>query len=126
MFKHIPTPAINIITLVPPELIKGRGKPVGGIQPVTTAILRSVCTPIINAIPQARSEPNLSLAFSPILIIKITRLKNTPIRAISPKKPISSPIIDKIKSDSAKGRKRYFHQRSTYAPSGVISLFFPC
>jgi hypothetical protein len=42
--------------------MKGRGKPVGGIEPDTTAILIITCTEIKHPIPQARYEPNLSEA----------------------------------------------------------------
>ena len=33
---------------------------------------------------------------------------NNPKKHVNPKKPISSPITDRIKSDSAKGKKAYF------------------
>ena len=37
MLRHTPTPAINIMTDVPPLEMNGRGSPVGGIEPVTTS-----------------------------------------------------------------------------------------
>lgn len=85
MLRHIPMPAINTITEVPPLEINGRGSPVGGIDPVTTAILRRVCTPIIKATPQASKVPKRSGALSPIFISKMTKVKKTIISAISPK-----------------------------------------
>ena len=42
MFKQIPIPAMKTMTEVPPLDINGRGRPVGGIEPVTTATLSNV------------------------------------------------------------------------------------
>jgi hypothetical protein len=39
IFNSMPTAPINTIKLVPPALINGSGMPVGGMLPVTTAIL---------------------------------------------------------------------------------------
>ena len=39
MFSKMPIADINTTSEVEPALIKGSGKPVGGIEPVTTAIL---------------------------------------------------------------------------------------
>jgi len=45
---------MNTIKLLEPALINGSGKPVGGIEPVTTAILISTCMAIMAAIPPAK------------------------------------------------------------------------
>ena len=50
----MPTPPIKTINELEPELINGKGSPVGGMEPVTTAILTKTCMAIIAAIPDAR------------------------------------------------------------------------
>ena len=107
-FKHTPTPAIKMATDVPPLEINGSGSPVGGMDPVTTAIFKSVCTAIKIPTPSASKHPNLSFAESPTLKSKKQSNINTPISKSAPTKPNSSPIIEKMKSLSAKGKKRYF------------------
>ena len=52
--SSIPTAPRKAINDVLPALINGKGKPVGGIEPVTTAMLISVWTPINAVIPVAR------------------------------------------------------------------------
>ena len=44
----------NAIRLVEPAEINGSGRPVGGMEPVTTAILINVCIPIKAVMPDAR------------------------------------------------------------------------
>ena len=47
----MPTPPIKTIKELDPELINGKGRPVGGIEPVTTAMFTSTCMAMIAAIP---------------------------------------------------------------------------
>ena len=49
-----PKALINTISELEPALIKGKGKPVGGIEPVTTAMFIKVWIAIILVIPVAR------------------------------------------------------------------------
>ena len=60
---------MNIIIDVFPLETKGSGSPVGGILPVTTSALTSVCIPNIIVIPIASIKPNksfdLDAVFSP-------------------------------------------------------------
>ena len=103
-----PTPAINTMTDVPPLEINGSGSPVGGMLPVTTAMFKRSCTPITSATPHDSRQPNLSFAFRPILNSKNISTKYAQSKITQPKKPNSSPIMEKIKSLSANGKKRYF------------------
>ena len=86
----------------------GKGNPVGGILPVTTSALTIVCIPKIIVIPTDKMKPktffDFDAIFNPRYIIKNKSAKNK----ISPINPISSPIIERIKSDSAKGKNAYF------------------
>ena len=50
-FKIKPMTNIKATKDVPPALTKGKGTPVGGIVPVTTAKLTTVCTAIIETSP---------------------------------------------------------------------------
>lgn len=69
LLTEIATPiaAIKTATEVPPLEMNGRGSPVGGIEPVTTAIFKSVCTAMTIPTPQESKQPNRSFAFKPIL-----------------------------------------------------------
>ena len=93
---------------VEPADINGSGSPVGGSAPEQTEILSNTCTAIMVVIPVARKQPNLVGAFIAIMIPRIITIKNTKIKNKQPTKPNSSAIIEKIKSLSAKGKKRYF------------------
>ena len=99
---------MNTTSAVPPALINGRGTPVGGILPLTTAILIKTWLAIIVVIPVAKKQPNLSLLFIAILIPLNINSPKIEINIIQPNNPNSSPIIEKIKSDSANGKNRYF------------------
>lgn len=104
----MPIAPIKTATEVPPDEMNGSGSPVGGIEPVTTAIFKSVCTAITIPIPHASKQPKRSFALSPILNNSQTREKYATIKRQHPQNPNSSPIIEKMKSDSANGKKRYF------------------
>ena len=82
--------------------------PVGGIKPQTTHRFMRSWQNITAVMPNDKYVPILSFAFSAILSpIEITA-KYISIRTKQPNKPVSSPIIEKIKSLSEKGRNKYF------------------
>ena len=56
MLRSTPILAIKKANEDPPALIKGRGKPVAGIEDVTTAILIAACIPITAVIPVANRQ----------------------------------------------------------------------
>ena len=88
----------------PPAEMKGKGKPLTGINPTVIAVLIKTCEIKIVAIPiNARLEKrsfdkNANLT---ICIIKYPIVISTNATVI---KPNSSPITDKIKSDSWTGK----------------------
>lgn len=108
MFRHTPIADINTTREVEPAEINGSGKPVGGIEFVTTKILSITCVEITHATPPASKLANISFAFWAILISEKIRMINIIKITPAPKKPNSSQIIEKIKSLSAKGRYKYF------------------
>lgn len=54
MLSKIPTALINTTRAVPPLEMNGSGTPVGGIEPVTTAIFINTWLAIMVVIPVAR------------------------------------------------------------------------
>ena len=66
MLKRIPISAIKIIMEVLPLDTNGKGKPVGGILPVTTRAFTIVWIPKIIVIPTAKIKPNRFLDFDAI------------------------------------------------------------
>ena len=80
---------MNTTKLVLPAEINGSGNPVGGQTPLITAMFRITCTAIMHAIPLVKSEPNLSLQFSAILINDIISTANVKIISVAPKNPSS-------------------------------------
>ena len=59
----IPIDDMVIMSEVLPALIKGKGKPVGGILPLTTNALTTVWIPYTNVIPEAIKKEKKSFAF---------------------------------------------------------------
>ena len=59
---RIPMDAMVMISDVLPELIKGSGKPVGGILPLTTRALITVWIPYTSVIPEASKKEKKSCA----------------------------------------------------------------
>ena len=104
----MPSIDIKIIIDVEPAEINGSGKPVGGTSPVTTAIFKSTWIIIIEPMPTAIKKPNLSAALFAIFTIIKNKITNKLKRKITPTKPTSSAIIERIKSDSENGKNRYF------------------
>ena len=99
---------IVIINEVFPELISGNGKPVGGILPLTTKALITVCIPYTKIIPEESINEKKSFALAAVLIPRKISTAHMENKMKIPINPSSSPIIDKMKSLSAKGKKRYF------------------
>ena len=118
MEYNIPIDDIVIINEVFPELINGNGKPVGGILPLTTNALITVCTAYTSVIPEANKKEKKSSASDAVFIPRQINKPLTRNIANIPKNPNSSPIIDKIKSLSANGKKRYFcRERNNPVPN---------
>lgn len=104
-FITTPIADINTRSDVLPALINGSGSPVGGIEPVTTAIFSITCILIIAPIPKQRKAENLLFARIPTLKIVTIKIANNIIRIKQPIKPNSSAMIEKMKSDSQNGKK---------------------
>ena len=100
--------AMVMIKEVFPELISGSGKPVGGMLPLTTSAVITVCIPYTSVIPLAIKKEKKSLALDAVLIPQKINAVLSKNKISIPQKPNSSPIMDRIKSLSAKGKKRYF------------------
>ena len=58
--------------------------------------------------PLASKQPNLSLAFLATFMMHKNNKKYIKIKHTLPKKPVSSAMIEKIKSLSANGKNKYF------------------
>ena len=89
---------------VDPALMNGNGKPVGGIEPDTTAMLSIVWIEITAPIPKQRKAENLLFARMPIIKIFIIIVIKIAQTNKQPTKPSSSAIIEKIKSLSRNGK----------------------
>ena len=61
-----PMAAIVKIKEVFPELISGRGKPVGGIAPLTTSALMTTCIAYTAVMPEATRKPKRSLLLAAV------------------------------------------------------------
>ena len=103
-----PIDAMVMISEVLPELISGNGKPVGGMLPLTTSALMTVCMPYTIVIPIAKRKEKKSSAFDAARIPQNINAAHAKKSKNTPKKPNSSPMMDRIKSLSAKGKNRYF------------------
>ena len=108
ILKRTPISAIKIIIDVLPLDTSGSGSPVGGILPVTTNAFTTVCIPNIMVIPTASINPKTSFALDAVLSPRQIINPSNEKKKINPIKPISSPITERIKSDSANGKKAYF------------------
>ena len=105
---RIPMESMVIISEVLPLEISGNGKPVGGILPLTTSAFKSVCSPNTTVIPLASMVPNKLSQRAAMRKPRYTITAATANSKITPIKPNSSPMMERIKSLSAKGKKRYF------------------
>jgi hypothetical protein len=92
----------------PPELKKGNETPVGGIEFVTTATFRRLCTAIREVIPTARRLPKVSGALSAIFIPRQMKIVNNNSTTTTPINPSSSARIENIKSLCGSGIHRNF------------------
>ena len=88
--------------------MNGRGKPVGGTAPVTTAMFRTTWTVRIVAMPMASRQPKRSFACIAIFRQYIITAIKAAITNKHPINPNSSPIMLNMKSLSENGRKEYF------------------
>ena len=104
----MPTADMNTTRDVEPDEMNGSGRPVGGIEPVTTATLMRVCTAMTAATPTHKRQPNRSHAPSPILISLITKTAKTTSKSPAPTNPNSSAMIENMKSLSENGKNKYF------------------
>lgn len=108
MLRTMPMALIKTTSEVEPAEIKGSGSPVGGILPVTTATLIKNCAAITVAMPEAKRQPKRSGARKAILTARTMINRYTSPTHVHPINPNSSPMIEKIKSLSAKGKNKYF------------------
>lgn len=90
--------------LEPPYDKNGSVTPVTGIRPTTTIKLREAWNAIPKVIPNAKYLPNKSGQFLAILNPFIIIVKNNDVTIITPIKPNSSLIIEKIKSVWGSGK----------------------
>ena len=104
MFKTTPIALMKTTKLVLPAEMNGSGSPVGGIEPLTTAMFRIVWILIIAAIPKHKNAVYLLLDLTPIMKILIIRVTYTTISSKHPINPVSSAMIENIKSDSLNGK----------------------
>lgn len=107
-FSATPIILKNITRAELPAEINGSGIPVGGIEQVTTAMFIASCMAIRQPIPAVNKAPKRLFAFSAIFIKHTTKATYARIITTAPKSPNSSPIMENIKSDSLKGKNRYF------------------
>ena len=64
----MPMDAMVIISEVLPELTSGKGSPVGGMLPLTTSALMTVCMPYTSVIPDESKKEKKSLLLAAVLI----------------------------------------------------------
>jgi len=103
MLYSTPNSAIKIIIDVFPLETNGKGKPVGGMLPVTTSAFIIACMPNIKVTPTAIKYPKTSFEREAIPMPRNTMKAIRAKKNSKPINPVSSPITDKIKSDSLKG-----------------------
>ena len=102
--KRMPSPQKFANKEDPPELMKGRFKPLVGMIPRTTLILSKACIPTSETIETVVRYDNFVDALAPILNpITIKNAKRETVET-TPKNPNSSPTTLKIKSLWASGR----------------------
>src|SRR2546426_1131683 len=87
-----------------PYDMNGSVTPVAGITARLTPMCSTTLSPIITLMPVASSCPKGSLAWRAIRKPSQTNVPNSSAIASTPRKPHSSPIVEKIKSEYAYGR----------------------
>ena len=97
MFIKMPTAAMVMEMDVPPALKKGNGSPVVGKMP-TTPMFRKACTAMLQVMPAASRQPNLSRQFTAMRIPARVKAANSAATAMHPSSPKSSPTMAKMKS----------------------------
>ena len=90
MLNSTPIAAMVKMRDVLPALMSGSGSPVGGMEPLTTSALTSVCTAIAAVIPPASRKPNLSRLRAAVRTPNQMRSPNAQKRRMIPKAKIAS------------------------------------
>ena len=88
---------------VPPWLMKGRVTPVSGRNLVTPPTMRNAWKPRALVRPTAAKAEESDLARAAVAKPRTHRSRNSTSTAEEPRRPISSPTAEKMKSDSTTG-----------------------
>ena len=84
----------------PPADTNGVGSPLTGIKPMVIAELTKICVKRIDVKPTITKDEKQSDDLNAISNKVLMSIKNKNMITVIPKKPNSSAITDKIKSDS--------------------------
>src|SRR5690606_4765963 len=113
MLTSTPRAPIDVMSAVLPKLTKGRAIPVMGRTPRTPPMLMRAWNEIQPVIPVANIFPNRSGARAATAHPATARAMKRPMTVIAPIKPVSSPMMAKMKSVWALGRENH---RARLAP----------
>ena len=108
MLRRMPTETSATTRLEPPYDTKGSGIPVSGASPITAARLIAAWPHTSTVRPAASRLPKGSLQLSAIRRPKYANAPYAAMTAAAPMSPSSSPMIAKIMSVCASGRKFAF------------------
>src|SRR5581483_7527682 len=100
-----PIAAMVMTSDEPPNDTNGRGTPVIGSMPMTAPMLMIACTTTQAVTPDATSMPNRSGARVAVRTPNTARAANRATMRMAPSRPSSSPMMAKMKSVWALGRK---------------------
>ena len=92
----------------PPNETNGNGRPVTGSSPITAPILMNAWLTIQQVMPMARKRPKRSGARAAVRIPRKASAPKRPTTRRLPIRPSSSPMMAKMKSVWALGRKPHF------------------
>src|SRR6185437_4330010 len=101
---NTPVAASATISEDRPYDMNGKVTPVAGITARLTPICSTTLSPTITLIPVASSWPNGSCALRAMRKPSQTNVLNSSAIASTPRKPHSSPIVEKMKAEYAYGR----------------------
>ena len=87
----------------PPWLMKGRVTPVSGMRRVTPPTMRNAWKEIAAVRPLAQNAARSDLARAAVVRPRTANNMNRNRTAAPPRRPISSPMAEKMKSDSTMG-----------------------
>ncbi len=107
-----------VISAEPPNDTNGSGMPVTGSSPTTAPMLITACAITHTVTPAASSEPNRSGAGIAMRTPSTANTANRPSTRKHPIRPSSSPMMAKMKSVCALGRKFHF-ERLAPSPTPV-------